>query len=66
MVDVDDRQIASRKFQTDDECFHVGRVIEDGVQDAGPDESSDAAASAGWSVESFDVVVPHCEPQLVV
>ena len=66
MAYVDDCQIARRELQTDDECFHVGRVVEDGVRDADPDESSDAAASTGRSVESFDVVVLHSEPQLVM
>ena len=66
MVDVEDRQIVSRELQTDDECFHVGRVVEDGLRDIGPDECSDATTSASRSVDSFDVVVLHCEPQLVV
>ena len=62
MAHVDDR----RELQTDDECFHAGRIVEDGVRDVDPDECSDAAVSAGRSVESFDVVVLHREPQLVV
>ena len=66
MIHVDDRQIASRELQTDEECFHIERIVEDGVRDVGPDDRSDAAVSAGRSVESFDVVVLHREPQLVV
>ena len=51
MVDVEDRQIASRVLQTDDECLHIERVVEDVVRDVGSDEGSDAATSAGRSVE---------------
>ena len=50
MVDIVDRQIATRELQMDVEYFQVERTVEDGVRDAGPDERSEATVSVGRSV----------------